>query len=395
MLNDNHYIDKFFRESLHNYEVASSDILWERLENGLSNIQPVNSKSENIKKVYFSDKKIKYIYFAASAAVILLLIIAGNKFLNIDLNYNTEQSKNITSKNITSKNNSIQENINSRFDNNDIERNIFVSNSYLTQKNKAIFTLNNNVLSENKDLNFPYFKIKNKYSDNIYVVENNNNIDKNIDIVDKIKDAAKENNIETEEDFLADNNIEVLQKNLSNSAVNIASGGAKNNISNINQSNAEQVQPVISNNYISRTAIKDSIKAAEVAEATKVREDNNVLRRNSSLMRETFGIDTTNNQEIQELKINDRKPTQALVFPNVFTPNNDGINDYFTILGIDECPLNKLVISDRYGKLVYETINYNNDWDGRNVEDGVYYFVFVCKISGNEFVKKGMITVLR
>ena len=52
MLNDNHYIDKFFRESLHNYEVASSDILWERLENGLSNIQPVNSKSENIKKVY-------------------------------------------------------------------------------------------------------------------------------------------------------------------------------------------------------------------------------------------------------------------------------------------------------------------------------------------------------
>jgi len=65
-----------------------------------------------------------------------------------------------------------------------------------------------------------------------------------------------------------------------------------------------------------------------------------------------------------------------IVIPNVFTPNNDGINDYFVIDGIeliDDC---ELVIFNRWGKKVFESTNYKNNWDGNGSADGVYYYIF-------------------
>jgi len=69
-----------------------------------------------------------------------------------------------------------------------------------------------------------------------------------------------------------------------------------------------------------------------------------------------------------------------LEFPNIITPNGDGKNDYFVITGADLIysdgnPTN-LCIYNRWGKKVFETENYNNDWDGDNLADGVYYYIF-------------------
>ncbi|NLN73902.1 MAG: T9SS type B sorting domain-containing protein [Bacteroidales bacterium] len=63
--------------------------------------------------------------------------------------------------------------------------------------------------------------------------------------------------------------------------------------------------------------------------------------------------------------------------PNVFTPNSDGFNDYFFIDGLDSYPNSKLKVYNRWGKVVYRSDNYQNDWDGKNVADGVYYYVLV------------------
>ena len=71
----------------------------------------------------------------------------------------------------------------------------------------------------------------------------------------------------------------------------------------------------------------------------------------------------------------------SLIFPNIFTPNGDGKNDKFVIKGLQQgaYPENKLVIFNRWGKVVYEKINYQNDFDGEGLPDGVYYYVFSAK----------------
>jgi gliding motility-associated-like protein len=62
-----------------------------------------------------------------------------------------------------------------------------------------------------------------------------------------------------------------------------------------------------------------------------------------------------------------------------FSPNNDGVNDVFTILGLDNFPDNTLLIFNRWGNQVFETMNYQNNWDGKwdgkDLPDGTYFYV--------------------
>jgi gliding motility-associated-like protein len=68
------------------------------------------------------------------------------------------------------------------------------------------------------------------------------------------------------------------------------------------------------------------------------------------------------------------KVVYCLTVPNAFTPNNDGFNDVFEILGIDEYPGNKVTIYSRNGAKVFEATDYKNNWDAGNVPDGVYMY---------------------
>jgi gliding motility-associated-like protein len=64
---------------------------------------------------------------------------------------------------------------------------------------------------------------------------------------------------------------------------------------------------------------------------------------------------------------------------NGFSPNGDGINDFFRIEGIEDYPNNDLTIYNRWGNLVYQTEGYNNTWDGmwqgHNLPDGTYFYL--------------------
>ena len=75
------------------------------------------------------------------------------------------------------------------------------------------------------------------------------------------------------------------------------------------------------------------------------------------------------------------------VFPNIITPNGDGINDFFKIKGLDEFVKNwSLDIYNREGRRVFHTDNYHNEWNAPDVTDGVYYYMFYKdgdKYSGN------------
>jgi hypothetical protein len=105
-----------------------------------------------------------------------------------------------------------------------------------------------------------------------------------------------------------------------------------------------------------------------------------------------------------------------LFIPNVFTPNGDGINDTFIITenqGGDDGDLksaaafeyeaydvlnlyyegSELVIFNRWGRIVYRSTNYKNDWDGENLPDGVYFYVLKCFGAVSDEVYKGSVSI--
>jgi gliding motility-associated-like protein len=82
---------------------------------------------------------------------------------------------------------------------------------------------------------------------------------------------------------------------------------------------------------------------------------------------------------------------KSIKIPNIITPNGDGLNDIFEIVNLDLSKSNRLVVFDRWGKLVYSSNKYQNDWNAEKLDDGVYYFTL--QIEGNKELK-GSLTVL-
>jgi gliding motility-associated-like protein len=75
--------------------------------------------------------------------------------------------------------------------------------------------------------------------------------------------------------------------------------------------------------------------------------------------------------------------------PNVFTPNGDGNNDYFMI-NAKHLNSYSIVIYNRWGKKVFESNNVSQSWDGKNVEDGTYYYIIkALGMNGKEYDEKG------
>lgn len=73
------------------------------------------------------------------------------------------------------------------------------------------------------------------------------------------------------------------------------------------------------------------------------------------------------------------KVLKAPVIPNIFSPNGDGVHDKWEIGYLESYPGCVVQIYNRYGQLVYRTVNYTTPWDGRiNGQDapvGTYYYI--------------------
>jgi len=85
----------------------------------------------------------------------------------------------------------------------------------------------------------------------------------------------------------------------------------------------------------------------------------------------------------------------SLTIPNVITPNGDSQNDNFKILNSEYYDI-ALQIFNRWGRLIYETSNYQNDFSCRDCADGVYYYVIKAKSkrNGREKEYKGSLTII-
>lgn len=80
---------------------------------------------------------------------------------------------------------------------------------------------------------------------------------------------------------------------------------------------------------------------------------------------------------------------------NIITPNGDGQNDHFHIDNIEMIESSFLHIYNRWGRKIYESKNYKNDWDGDNAPDGVYFFTLDYSTYFRDDQISGTITILR
>ncbi|WP_400192335.1 gliding motility-associated C-terminal domain-containing protein [Hymenobacter sp. B81] len=79
-----------------------------------------------------------------------------------------------------------------------------------------------------------------------------------------------------------------------------------------------------------------------------------------------------------------------LKLPNIITPNGDRLNETLVLQGLPAN--NKVQIFNRWGRLVKEYANYQNDWDAKDQADGVYYYIIVAQ-DGKQ--SKGWVQVQR
>ena len=70
--------------------------------------------------------------------------------------------------------------------------------------------------------------------------------------------------------------------------------------------------------------------------------------------------------------------------PSGISPNDDGVNDNFEIVGLFKFPSHHLQIFNRWGELIFETSNVNESWDGRykNQPGDIGVYVWVVNYTG-------------
>jgi len=85
--------------------------------------------------------------------------------------------------------------------------------------------------------------------------------------------------------------------------------------------------------------------------------------------------------------------------PSAFTPNGDGLNDLFQILG-GAYTVRKFEVYNRYAQIVYRDNGNNTGWDGRyngkNCDAGVYYYIIQVDFpDGTNTLLKGDLSLIR
>jgi hypothetical protein len=131
------------------------------------------------------------------------------------------------------------------------------------------------------------------------------------------------------------------------------------------------------------------------------------------------GCDTTIYARVEVQEVN-------FCIPNVFTPNGDGINDTWIfklitsdgevddgsdnfkdtgLLPSEKCSGDDLIYADHFkstqlaiysrsGTKVFECNNCTEDWDGGNLPDGVYFYVFYWEGEYSNGTEQGNVTIL-
>lgn len=122
-------------------------------------------------------------------------------------------------------------------------------------------------------------------------------------------------------------------------------------------------------------------KLPEIVEDTK--QENPVIQEDHSSENSEILPNSTPLSEIEK---------QELELPNIFSPNNDGANDYFEIKSAGLTDFS-IVVLDMNGKPVFQTTDPGFKWDGMNlsnekVKDGNYLYYITARDAEGKLISK-------
>jgi gliding motility-associated-like protein len=90
----------------------------------------------------------------------------------------------------------------------------------------------------------------------------------------------------------------------------------------------------------------------------------------------------------------------ALMYPNIFSPNDDGINDclFFLPEGISSENFSdfSLRVFNRWGTLIYQSEEVAQRWCPRDLEEGTYYYIlrYFDRCTGESVAREAAVTVV-
>jgi gliding motility-associated-like protein len=88
---------------------------------------------------------------------------------------------------------------------------------------------------------------------------------------------------------------------------------------------------------------------------------------------------------------------RSSLIPTLITPNMDGKNDYLVIKGLSPSVKTELIVFDRRGMQVFKSENYDNKWNGVNLngkplDNDTYFYVLkstnALSLSGYVMIKR-------
>lgn len=154
-------------------------------------------------------------------------------------------------------------------------------------------------------------------------------------------------------------------------------------------------------NGVEVTAISEGLISWEISPFITLLDNNRIIANpeSTSSYSVTATIGTCESQTDFEILV--ECPT--LFIPNVFTPNDDGVNDFFRIDG-ENLGQYEMIIFNRWGDEIYRSNNINRGWNGGingyYAPDGTYnYIIKIFDLSGQPLFGKGefygTVTLLR
>ncbi|MBA3648462.1 MAG: gliding motility-associated C-terminal domain-containing protein [Chitinophagales bacterium] len=91
----------------------------------------------------------------------------------------------------------------------------------------------------------------------------------------------------------------------------------------------------------------------------------------------------------------------VIIFPNAFTPNGDGVNDFFKPFVSGDFETGVFQILDRWGQVIYESNDLTAGWNGKSkgihqpIGTYIYFLAGKSLLSGLPVQRKGSVTLLR
>lgn len=198
------------------------------------------------------------------------------------------------------------------------------------------------------------------------------------------------------------NSTEIESNSIANEAVVINEQLAING--QFEEDNLETVNndPVIEESIaVSNIVIPEEPISSDVEDVIESVNENPIPSELSSNVPSTLESETAvteNEEEIEDLI--DLREEEEISLPNIFTPNNDGTNDFFEI-AISEKQDFQIVVIDQTNTVIFQSDNVNFRWDGtlpggEPAPSGNYvYFLSAKTLNGADFVKSSSLRIER